>query len=30
MRKLWNNPDRGAVPIGWTLSPQCWMQCREH
>ena len=21
MRKLWNNPDRGAVPIGWTLSP---------
>ncbi|UII24024.1 PA14 domain-containing protein [Fulvivirga ligni] len=21
MRKLWNNPDRGRVPIGWTLSP---------
>jgi hypothetical protein len=21
MRKLWNNPDRGKVPIGWTLSP---------
>ncbi|MBC9930009.1 GxGYxYP domain-containing protein [Chitinophaga qingshengii] len=21
MRKLWNNPDRGAVPMGWTLSP---------
>lgn len=21
MRKLWNNPDRGSVPIGWTLSP---------
>lgn len=21
MRKLWNNPDRGIVPIGWTLSP---------
>ncbi|SFD49441.1 GxGYxY sequence motif-containing protein [Chitinophaga sp. CF118] len=21
MRKLWNNPDRGAIPIGWTLSP---------
>lgn len=21
MRKLWNNPDRGAVPIGWTVSP---------
>ncbi|MBC9915310.1 GxGYxYP domain-containing protein [Chitinophaga varians] len=21
MRKLWSNPDRGAVPIGWTLSP---------
>jgi hypothetical protein len=21
MRKLWNSPDRGAVPIGWTLSP---------
>jgi len=21
MRKLWNNPDRGTVPIGWTLSP---------
>jgi hypothetical protein len=21
MRKLWDNPDRGAVPIGWTLSP---------
>lgn len=20
-RKLWNNPDRGAVPIGWTVSP---------
>lgn len=20
-RKLWNNPDRGKVPIGWTLSP---------
>lgn len=21
MRKLWDNPDRGAVPMGWTLSP---------
>ncbi|MES2427773.1 MAG: GxGYxYP domain-containing protein [Bacteroidota bacterium] len=21
MRKLWDNPDRGAVPIGWTVSP---------
>ncbi|RYY15293.1 MAG: hypothetical protein EOO04_28825, partial [Chitinophagaceae bacterium] len=21
LRKLWNNPDRGSVPIGWTLSP---------
>ena len=21
MRKLWNNPDRGTVPIGWTVSP---------
>lgn len=21
MRKLWSNPDRGSVPIGWTLSP---------
>lgn len=21
MRKLWANPDRGKVPIGWTLSP---------
>jgi hypothetical protein len=21
MRKLWNNPDRGSVPMGWTLSP---------
>ncbi|PWS28606.1 hypothetical protein DHW03_01785 [Pedobacter yonginense] len=21
MRKLWNNPDRGDVPIGWTISP---------
>jgi len=21
VRKLWNNPDRGSVPIGWTLSP---------
>lgn len=21
MRKLWNNPDRGNVPMGWTLSP---------
>jgi hypothetical protein len=21
MRKLWNNSDRGSVPIGWTLSP---------
>lgn len=21
MRKLWNNPDRGFVPIGWTVSP---------
>jgi hypothetical protein len=21
MRKLWNNADRGKVPIGWTLSP---------
>lgn len=21
MRKLWNNSDRGKVPIGWTLSP---------
>lgn len=21
MRKLWNNTDRGSVPIGWTLSP---------
>ena len=20
-RKLWDNPDRGKVPIGWTLSP---------
>jgi hypothetical protein len=20
-RKLWNSPDRGKVPIGWTLSP---------
>lgn len=20
-RKLWGNPDRGSVPIGWTLSP---------
>jgi hypothetical protein len=21
MRKLWNNSDRGTVPIGWTVSP---------
>lgn len=21
MRKLWNNPDRGSVPLGWTISP---------
>jgi len=21
MRKLWSNPDRGAVPMGWTVSP---------
>ncbi len=21
MRKLWNNPDRGSVPMGWTISP---------
>lgn len=21
LRKLWNNPDRGSVPIGWTMSP---------
>jgi len=21
LRKLWNNPDRGAVPMGWTMSP---------
>lgn len=21
MRKLWNNPDRGKVPMGWTVSP---------
>ncbi|MDR0415151.1 MAG: T9SS type A sorting domain-containing protein [Prevotellaceae bacterium] len=21
MRKLWGNPDRGSVPIGWTVSP---------
>ena len=21
MRKLWNNSDRGRVPIGWTISP---------
>ncbi|RFM26753.1 T9SS type A sorting domain-containing protein [Deminuibacter soli] len=21
MRKLWANPDRGSVPMGWTLSP---------
>ncbi|WP_298731678.1 GxGYxYP domain-containing protein [uncultured Chitinophaga sp.] len=21
MRKLWNNADRGSVPIGWTVSP---------
>lgn len=21
MRKVWNNPDRGSVPMGWTLSP---------
>lgn len=21
LRKLWSNPDRGKVPIGWTLSP---------
>lgn len=21
MRKLWSSPDRGTVPIGWTLSP---------
>lgn len=21
MRKTWNNPDRGSVPIGWTVSP---------
>ena len=21
LRKLWSNPDRGSVPIGWTMSP---------
>lgn len=21
LRKLWNNPDRGSVPMGWTMSP---------
>ena len=21
MRKLWDNPDRGVVPMGWTVSP---------
>ena len=21
LRKLWNNPDRGKVPMGWTMSP---------
>jgi len=21
LRKLWSNPDRGAVPMGWTVSP---------
>jgi hypothetical protein len=21
MRKLWDNPDRGSVPMGWTISP---------
>ena len=21
MRKLWDNPDRGKVPMGWTISP---------
>lgn len=21
MRKLWDNPDRGSVPMGWTVSP---------
>jgi hypothetical protein len=21
MRKLWSNPDRGSVPMGWTVSP---------
>ncbi len=21
MRKLWNNSDRGSVPMGWTISP---------
>ena len=21
LRKLWNNPDRGTVPMGWTMSP---------
>jgi hypothetical protein len=21
MRKLWSNPDRGSVPMGWTISP---------
>lgn len=21
MRKIWNNPDRGKVPMGWTVSP---------
>jgi GxGYxYP putative glycoside hydrolase C-terminal domain/GxGYxY sequence motif in domain of unknown function N-terminal/Alpha-L-arabinofuranosidase B (ABFB) domain/PA14 domain/Bacterial Ig domain/Ricin-type beta-trefoil lectin domain-like/Glycosyl hydrolases family 2/Glycosyl hydrolases family 2, sugar binding domain/Secretion system C-terminal sorting domain/Glycosyl hydrolases family 2, TIM barrel domain len=21
VRKLWSNPDRGSVPIGWTVSP---------
>lgn len=21
VRKIWNNPDRGSVPMGWTMSP---------
>ena len=24
MRKLWDNPDRGRVPINWTISPALW------
>jgi hypothetical protein len=23
LRQLWNDPDRGKVPIGWTVSPLC-------